>query len=97
MNTSRFIKQCPETGEILTELSTPGGRAHGLAYDGEALWNADTNDHVVYRIHPESGEVLHSVSCPTEPHGLTWDGTTLWYGEDKAKTIHRLSIQDNIK
>ena len=92
MNTSRFIKQCPETGEILAELQTPGGRAHGLAWDGEALWNADTNDHVVYRIHPESGEVLNSVSCPREPHGLTWDGTALWFGEDKAKTIYKLSI-----
>ena len=91
MNTSRFVKQCPETGEILAELPTPGGRAHGLAWDGEALWNVDTNAWAIYRVHPDTGEVLDAVSCPTEPHGLTWDGTHLWYGDDKGQAICQLA------
>ena len=64
--------------EISKVIRAPGGGPTGLAWDGEAVWNADFREGRLYRLAPSTGEVTESVLCPGVPSGLAWDGQHLW-------------------
>ncbi|MCI2431729.1 PKD domain-containing protein [Candidatus Acetothermia bacterium] len=60
-------------------LPAPGPSPIGLAWDGQALWVADTLDLKLYKIDLQTGALLTSLPLPTEiPDGLAWDGKNLW-------------------
>lgn len=63
---------------ISQRFAAPGGGPAGLAWDGDAVWNADFREGRLYRLAPTTGEVTESVLCPGVPSGLAWDGQHLW-------------------
>lgn len=62
-------------------IPVPMDRAHGLGWDGNALWCAFTSDRMVLRIGVRDGAVLERLNLdgePFEPHGLTLRQGRLW-------------------
>ena len=62
-------------------IPVPMDRAHGLGWDGVALWCAFTSDRVLLRLDASDGAVLARVDLggePFEPHGLTMRRGRLW-------------------
>ena len=70
----------------------PLDRAHGLAWDGSALWCAFTSDRVVLRLDVRTGAVLARLDLegePFEPHGLTMGHGRLWTCDAVTGTVWR--------
>jgi transglutaminase-like putative cysteine protease len=94
----------PETGAVVRTLPAPAYWPEGLAWDGEALWNADVKGGIplsenyagkVYRIDPETGNVLKTIQAPTStPRGLTWDGEYLWCVDNASDEVIQFSPDD---
>lgn len=62
-------------------IPVPLDRAHGLGWDGNALWCAFTSDRMVLRLSAQDGAVLERLDLggePFEPHGLTLRLGRLW-------------------
>ncbi len=62
-------------------IPVPMDRAHGLGWDGNALWCAFTSDRMVLRLSAQDGAVLERLDLggePFEPHGLTLRLGRLW-------------------
>ena len=64
--------------EIKRAFAAPGRGPAGLAWDGEAIWNADFRDGHLYRLAPADGAVRERLLCPGVASGLAWDGHHLW-------------------
>lgn len=80
-NRTNSVEKTVQVIEDVAEqfLDAPGPGPIGLAWDGQALWVADTLDLKLYKIDPQRGTVLASLPSPTEiPDGLAWDGKNLW-------------------
>jgi len=44
-----------------------------------ALWSSDTNKRVIFRIDPDTGEILDALGVSgLEPHGMTIHDGTFW-------------------
>ena len=62
-------------------VPVPLDRAHGLGWDGSALWCAFTSDRIVLRLDVRDGTVLARLDLEGEafePHGLTLRHGRLW-------------------
>lgn len=82
----------PESGAILRQFPAPGNRPHGLAWDGELLWVAETNHRTItgYTLDGEARRVLAMQPGPAEgpdPHGLTYYNGTLWYCDAATRLV----------
>lgn len=68
--------------EVIRELDAPGPESRGLAWDGQYLWCADAEEDSVFKIDPESGQVLHAIYFKISESyggGITWnEDETLW-------------------
>jgi hypothetical protein len=70
--TKRIFRMNPENGDITGEIPIPGDRAHGLAFDGETIWMADTNRQVLFQLDSKDGTILDAIGVDgPEPHGMT--------------------------
>lgn len=71
---------------VVREFDAPGPEARGMAWDGEYLWCADADRGAIFKIDPESGNVVHSI-----PFGVpdTYGGGITW-SEDGALWVSRL-------
>jgi subtilisin-like proprotein convertase family protein len=71
--------------------SVTNARPYGLTWDGRALWVADREEDMIYRVSPVDGSLLNFFPSPgTSPHGLDWDGETLWHVDTAANMIYRI-------
>ncbi|MCY4114572.1 MAG: hypothetical protein OXG33_11655 [Chloroflexi bacterium] len=62
-------------------IPVPMDRAHGLGWDGHALWCAFTSDRMVLGLSEQDGAVLERLDLDGEsfePHGLTMRHGRLW-------------------
>ena len=76
---------------LLSDFPSPGPSPQGLAWDGEALWCVDDSTDTVYRLDPDTGDVLHSFPSPdSTPKGITWDGSHLWIAESDAEKLFQV-------
>lgn len=88
------------TGAILQTLEAPGRSAKkypmGMAWDGTALWNIDTNDKKIHRIDPTTGAILSSIPAPASGAcGMVWDGACLWVSDASTNgKIYHLDPRD---
>lgn len=87
----------PTTGAILRQFPAPGSRPHGLAWDGELLWVAETNDRTItgYTLEGEVRRVLALDPGPAEgpdPHGLTFFRGELWYCDAATRLVGTIPI-----
>lgn len=87
----------PEDGTILRQFPAPGKRPHGLAWDGETLWVAETTDRTItgYDLDGNARRVLALSDGPAEgpdPHGLTYYQGQLWYCDAETRLIGTIAI-----
>lgn len=76
----------PKNGfEIEFEFATTGNRPHGLGWEGEYLWCADSNLNAFHKHDPKTGKVSASIQLADsdpQPHGMTiWKGE-MWYCDE---------------
>ncbi|MCP8323651.1 MAG: Ig-like domain-containing protein [Candidatus Methylarchaceae archaeon HK02M2] len=66
--------------DIVESFDPPGEDPDGLAWDGNYLWNADNEDHKIYKLNPSTGEVVTSIEFSPKWHlsDLTWGESSLW-------------------
>jgi streptogramin lyase len=85
----------PATGAILRQFPAPGKRPHGLAWDGDLLWVAETTDRTItgYTLDGTPRRVLAMDFGPAEgpdPHGLTYHKGTFWYCDADTRCVGTL-------
>ena len=78
-------------GKILHTLKSPGPAPYGLAHDGEKLWVSDREDRKIYRVDPESGQILFGIAFDGELTGTAWDGSHVWQADQISRTISRIN------
>ncbi len=65
-------------GSVLNRFSAPTSTAAGATWDGSHLWVADRIGNQLFRIDPETGDVVDTVSTPSGfAWGLGFDGQNL--------------------
>ncbi|MFQ5892165.1 MAG: hypothetical protein ACE5HW_05175, partial [Candidatus Methanofastidiosia archaeon] len=61
------------------KFESPSNITQGICFDGENLWLANSDTKLIYKISPQTFEVLESFKTPAvKPAGLAWDGEHLW-------------------
>ena len=74
----------PETGKVLKSFPAPGNRPHGVGWDGNLFWVAETSKRTItaYTLEGQPVRVLELEEGPKEgpaPHGMTyWKGEPNW-------------------
>jgi hypothetical protein len=67
---------------IVMSFDAPGPESRGLAWDGQYLYCADAELDSIFKIHPATGQILHSIPFDLEytyGSGITWSGDgALW-------------------
>jgi sugar lactone lactonase YvrE len=75
----------PKSFRIEKQFPTAGNRPHGLGWEGDSLWCAESNDNAFYKFDAESGQYSEKIQLADSdplPHGMTiWDGW-MWYCDD---------------
>lgn len=80
-----------KVGDIQKTIQAPGPCPTGLAFDGTHLWLAEDSTDRIYKIDPETGNVISSFGTPGHhPEGLAWDGRYLWHIDSGEKLVYRL-------
>ena len=87
----------PSDGRILRQFPAPGNRPHGLAWDGETLWCAETNDRTItgYDLEGNVRRVLQLEEGPAEgpnPHGMTYWQGELWYCDADTRLVGTIPL-----
>ena len=79
------------SGKIVQEIPAPYKRSTGLTYDGNNLWVADYQKHLLICIDPKTGETVKEIPSPgLWPLGLAWDGTNLWNIDKYQRRIFKI-------
>ncbi len=76
-------------------VPVPLDRAHGLGWDGSALWCAFTSDRIVLRLNARHGAVLGRLNLDDEafePHGLTMGHGRLWICDAVTGAVWRACV-----
>ena len=88
----------PEDGRILRQFPAPGNRPHGLAWDGETLWVAETTHRTITGYDLE-GNVRRVLSLdegqPADgpnPHGLTYYQGQLWFCDADTRLVATIPL-----
>jgi streptogramin lyase len=88
----------PEDGRILRQFPAPGNRPHGLAWDGETLWVAETT-HRTITGYDLAGNVRRTLALeegqPADgpnPHGLTYYQGQLWFCDADTRLVATIPL-----
>ncbi len=85
------------TGDIVKQFPTPGRCPTGLTFDGESLWLADRRLDLLYRIDPNDGRLIASLTAPGyQVEGLTTEGDFLWVLDAEEKKALKLNPKTGI-
>ncbi|RYE64475.1 MAG: glutamine cyclotransferase [Oxalobacteraceae bacterium] len=82
-----------DTGEVVATIPAPGnGGDSGLAWAEGSLWVGQHRDRKIYRIDPETGEVLRTIVSDRFVTGVSWIDGELWHAtwEEDASDIRRI-------
>ena len=75
----------PNTWKVQAMWPLPGNRAHGVGWEGDSLWIADTNWRALFRHDRKTGEIVEKIQLnERDPliHGVTVHDGYLWYCDD---------------
>ena len=93
-NRGELIGIEPETGEIASRTTLPGG-ARRLLGDDDALWAISGRGRRLMRVDPSSGHVDAQVRLPGKALAIACDADTVWVGcRDSLRRKNRLSRVD---
>lgn len=85
----------PTTFSIIDTIPSPGDYPMGLAWDGEYLWNADCdgmgNGGTIYKLNPESGDIIDSFDYQSDLRGMTYDGDSIWVSGGLGRVLYKLN------
>jgi PKD repeat protein len=74
------IYKVTNSGSILQQFTAPDNQPWDLCIENENLWMADYWGDALYKIDPNSGELLETYDSEgIKPSGIVWDGQYLWY------------------
>jgi sugar lactone lactonase YvrE len=79
--------------KVAASLPSPGPAPHGLAYDGESLWVSDRSEQRIYKLNPDSGQILLAIPFDGDVAGTAWDGKHLWQADNRTKTISQIDTE----
>lgn len=87
----------PAEGRVLKQFPAPGKRPHGIGWDGELLWVAETTLRTItgYTLDGESRRVLELEPGPAEgpaPHGMTYWQGQLWYCDADTRAVCTIDV-----
>lgn len=93
--------------EQIAVFECPGEESAGLAWDGSHLWLTDSGHERIFKIDPQTGDVVGSHEFTSPPAGLTFDGEFLWQvdyedkvlckiDKDSGQVLYRLSVADAV-
>jgi len=74
--------QLDAMGKELHSFPVTLDRAHGLGWDGKAIWCVFSNDYAIHRLDPSDGRILEVVQLARtdpDPHGMTWHKGSIYY------------------
>ena len=83
--TRRLYVIDPKTWEVQTMWQLAGARAHGVGWDGDTLWVADSNWRAFFRHDVKTGEIVEKIQLTEKDpliHGVTVHDGYLWYCDD---------------
>jgi glutamine cyclotransferase len=89
----RIDKIDPATGEVVASIPAPGGgNDSGLTWAEGSLWVGQYRDRKIYRISPETGDILSTIESNRFVTGVTWVDGELWHGtwEGEQSDIRRI-------
>ena len=76
---------------------------NGIAWDGTNIWSHEYFSGMIYKLDPDTGDVLTSFLGPTKGHDLAWDGNYLWIDgitdineQGSDNTIYQIDTSGNI-
>ena len=79
-----------ERFRVEQEIPSPGGAPEGLAYDGRHLWVSDPAESRIYKIDPETSQVVLTIPFDGDVAGTAWDGSHLWQVDNRSKTVSQI-------
>lgn len=71
-------------------IRAPGVHLCGLAWDGQALWHSDADTGILYKIDPETEEILQEIGLPYIRTGLSYEGGYLWQVAGYPKRVVKI-------
>ncbi len=92
-----FGQAYTQIGDVILSFPSPGDDPTGLTWDGQYLWNADTETNKIYQIDPINGTIVYSIPGPPGAtiNGLTWDGNSIWCSDKENNCIYQINVKDS--
>ena len=75
----------PKTWEVQSMWQLAGNRAHGVGWEDDTLWVADSNWRAFFRHDRKTGEIIEKIQLTEKDpliHGVTVHDGHLWYCDD---------------
>ena len=72
----------PKEWVITAMWDLPGNRSHGVGWEGDSLWIADTNFKAFFRMDVKNGKIFEKIQLGEKdpvPHGVTITDGRLWF------------------
>ena len=83
--TRRLYVLDPKSWIVQDTWALAGNRAHGVGWEGDTLWVADTNWRAFFRHDLKTGEIIEKIQLTEKDpliHGVTVHDGYLWYCDD---------------
>jgi len=75
----------PKTWTVQDWWPVPGNRPHGVGWEGDTLWNADSNMRAFFRFDYKTGKIVEKIQLTEKDpliHGVTIHDGYMWYCDD---------------
>ena len=72
----------PKTFELIHQIPVKLGRAHGLAWDNDAIWCMHSTEREIHKLNPDDGTLLEKILIgkdDPDPHGMSMYRGHLYY------------------
>ena len=69
-----------------------GLNPHGIAFDGENIWVANTGSSNVSKLLASDGSLLDTIPVGVQPESVVFDGKSIWVSNRNQNTISRIGI-----
>ena len=66
--------------------------SHGIAFDGENIWVANTGAGNVSKLLASDGSLLDTFPVGIQPESVVFDGKSIWVSNRNQNTISRIGI-----
>lgn len=89
------IRIDPKTNQIIGDPIQTGRAPLSLALGEESVWVANHDAHTVTRIDSTTGQVIASITVPSEPHRVAFGEGAVWVANWHINSVTRIDAQTN--